>query len=136
MTLRVVFDTNAVISALLFRNGTLVWLREHWASGKVVPLASSETVTELVAALAYPKFNLSRAEIEERLGAYIPHVEVRANLGAIKAPKCRDESDQKFVELAIAAGADVLVTGDRDLQVMRNQVSFAIESPEQYAKRF
>lgn len=41
MKLRVVFDTNVVLSALLFRSGTLAWLRGQWAAGQVTPLAST-----------------------------------------------------------------------------------------------
>lgn len=38
-SLRVVFDSNVAVSALVFRAGRLGWLRD-WAVGTVVPVVS------------------------------------------------------------------------------------------------
>ncbi len=69
--MRVVFDTNTVISALLFGHGQLNWLRDHWRSDDVVALVSRPTVDELIRVLAYPKFNLDKVEIEALLADYL-----------------------------------------------------------------
>jgi hypothetical protein len=61
-TLRAVFDTNVVVSALVF-GGRLRWLRAAWAAQAVTPVVCRETVTELLRVLAYPKFHL-RGRIE------------------------------------------------------------------------
>jgi len=50
--MRVVFDTNTVISALLFR-GSVAWLVTHWQSKTITPLASQETAQEFLRVLAY-----------------------------------------------------------------------------------
>ena len=60
---RVVFDTNTVVSALLF-GGALSWLVEHWRSRVSVPLVSRATAGEFLRVLHYPKFGLSDAETE------------------------------------------------------------------------
>lgn len=135
MTLRVVFDTNVVLSALLFQAGRLAWLRNHWASGAVRVVGSKATVDEIIAALAYPKFRLAPSDIAALLSDVLPHVEVVANVGAAH-PVCRDPADRKFIDLAISARADVLVTGDKDLLALKDQVAFAIETPAEYARRF
>ena len=44
--LRVVFDTNTVISALAFTTGRLAWLRGHWRERQSVSLVSQATATE------------------------------------------------------------------------------------------
>jgi predicted nucleic acid-binding protein len=49
--MRVVFDTNTVVSALLFR-GALSWLVEHWRDREVAPLVCRETANELARVLA------------------------------------------------------------------------------------
>lgn len=136
MTLRAVFDANVVLSALVFRSGEIAWLRSHWSANQAIPLASKESVAELIRVLAYPKFELTAAEIQERLGAYLPHVQIREVGPAISAAQCRDPHDQKFVDLAVAAKADVLVTGDRDLLAMRGAVPFSIDTPAEYRRRF
>ena len=59
--IRVVFDTNTVISALLF-GGALSWLVPHWQLRVSVPLVSCATADEFLRVLRYPKFGLSDAD--------------------------------------------------------------------------
>lgn len=136
MTLRVVFDTNVVVSALRFQAGHVAWLRAHWAARIVRPLGSRATVDELVAVLSYPKFELTPVDIRALLGDFLPHVEVIDVLFVRDAARCRDPGDQKFVDLAIAGRAQVLVTGDKDLLALKTLVPFAVELPAEYARRF
>jgi putative PIN family toxin of toxin-antitoxin system len=132
--LRVVFDTNVVLSALRFQGGQLAWLRGHWAESRVVALASAETIAELIQVMTYPKFGLGPADIQELLGDYLPHVEVIPKVNSAPV-RCRDADDQKFVDLAVSGKADVLVSGDKDLQAL-SEPPFAVESPAEYRKRF
>ncbi|MGQ0585728.1 MAG: putative toxin-antitoxin system toxin component, PIN family [Gammaproteobacteria bacterium] len=133
--MRVVFDTNVILSALRFQAGRLAWLRAHWAARVVDALASKEVTAELIAVLAYPKFELTSRQIQDLLSDYLPYVRL-IDVVVTGTPRCRDPDDQKFVDLAIAGNADVLVTGDRDLLAMKGDVAFAIETPEEYARRF
>ena len=73
--LRVVLDTNVVLSALVFGGGLAGRLRLAWQRGVFQPLASTATVQELVRVLAYPKFRLSAQEQVELLADYLPHVQ-------------------------------------------------------------
>lgn len=134
--LRVVFDTNVVVSALRFQASHLAWLRAHWAARVVQVLGSRATVDELIAVLAYPKFELTPADIAALLGDFLPVVEVVEASHVRNAPRCREAADQKFIDLAICGRADVVVTGDKDLLGLRPDASFAIEAPADYAKRF
>jgi len=56
---RVVFDTTTVLSALLFADGRLAWLRQHWREGGCVPLISRATAAELTRVFRYPVYGLS-----------------------------------------------------------------------------
>jgi predicted nucleic acid-binding protein len=71
---RVVFDTNVVLSALVFRNDVARRLRHVWQSGQCLPLASTDTAQELLRVLAYPKFKLGTDEQHELLAEYLPYV--------------------------------------------------------------
>lgn len=114
--LRVVLDTNVVLSALVFGGGLPGAVRAAWQSGMLRPLASAATVQELVRVLAYPKFRLSAAEQEELLADYLPYVQtVRIPNPPPVVPACRDPLDEPFMQLALAGKARVLVSGDRDL---------------------
>lgn len=135
MSLRVVFDTNTVLSALLFPSGRLAWLRDHWREGDCVPLVCRETVTELLRVLEYPKFGLTPDERHDLLADYLPYTEALSPSGQCPV-SCRDANDQMLLDLAHSGHADVLVSGDRDLLVLTCRPAFAIESPETYRSRF
>jgi putative PIN family toxin of toxin-antitoxin system len=116
---RVVLDTNVVLSALLFGGGPAGRVRAGWQAGRFVPLASTATAQELVRVLGYPKFRLSPTEQEELLADWLPWVEVvRMPDPPPAVPACRDPLDLPFLHLAIAGRAHALVTGDRDLLVL------------------
>ena len=116
---RVVLDTNVVLSALVFRGGAVGLVRHAWQSGLVLPLASTATVQELVRVLAYPKFRLSSAEQDELLADYLPYAEtVRIAQPPPTVPDCRDGQDLPFMHLAVVGKAQALVSGDRDLLAM------------------
>ena len=113
---RVVLDTNVVLSALVFRAGAAGQVRQAWQRGLVLPLASTATVQELVRVLAYAKFRLSKAEQDELLADYLPYAEtVRIPQPPPTVPDCRDVLDLPFMHLAMEGKAQVLVSGDRDL---------------------
>ena len=130
---RVVLDTNVVVSSLLFEAGRLAWLRAAWQSGNIVPLASRETVTELLRVLAYPKFRLMEAERDELMAEFLPHAEtVAVPPRTIEVPACRDPHDRPFLVLAEVAKADALVTGDADLLTLAPVFRRPILSPEAF----
>jgi putative PIN family toxin of toxin-antitoxin system len=130
----VVFDTATVMSALVFANGRLAWLRSHWHGGDCVPLISTMTATELTRVLAYPKFELSIDDRNELLADYIPCCEVITSTRKCKV-LCRDAKDQPFLDLAESGRAECLVSGDRDLLVLAGKTPFVIETPEKYRVR-
>ena len=132
---RVVLDTNVLVSALLFRTGALVWLREAWAAGTIRPLASRETVTELIRVLAYPKFRLGKEDRAQLLGDYLPSCETLAEPQAASIPDCRDPFDRKFLTLALAARADALDTGDKDLLDLASTFAVPILTPAAFRER-
>ena len=124
---RVVPDTHVVLSALVFTGGATARLRQAWQQGTCLLLVSTATTQELTRVLAYPKFELSRAEQAELLADYLPYAEVVAVPTPQPAvPDCRDPHDLPFLELAVAGQAQALITGDKDLLALTGRVPFAI----------
>lgn len=115
MTVRVVLDTKVVVSALLFDHGHLAWLRDGWVTSRFLPLSATATAQEIVRVLAYPKFQLGTADIEVLLADYLPFVETVDIPARVAVPEPPDADDRMFLELAKAARAEFLVTGDRGL---------------------
>lgn len=134
MSRRVVFDTTTVVSALLFANGRLVWLCQHWQQGACIPLISRATAAELARVLRYQKFRLSPEDCRELLADYLPYCEVIEPIERC-ASVCRDANDQPFLDLAQYGRADLLVSGDQDLLTLAGQTTFPIETPEAYRRR-
>ena len=133
---RVVFDTNVVLSALVFAGPATRRLRGLWQQGACTPLVSRATAGELMRVLAYPKFRLSPAEREELLADYLPYAEVvRVPEPPPAVPPCRDPFDLPFLHLA-AAGKATLVSGDRDLLVLSGQAAFPIVGIENFLEGF
>jgi uncharacterized protein len=122
--LRAVFDTNIVVSTLVF-GGRLRWLRAAWAAQLVTPVVWRETVAELLRVLAYPKFRLTLEDRDTLLAQYLPFCET-ASLPSVwpELPAvCRDRDDAVFIALILSARADILVSGDTDLAVLRDKVT-------------
>jgi len=130
--MRVLLDTNVVLSALVFAQGRLAPLRQAWQQGRCQPLVSTITTAELMRALRYPKFKLSAEEQEELLADYLPYcATVRMPAKLPKTPPCRDPFDLPFLQLAIVGKADHLVTGDKDLLSLADMFARSIITAEQ-----
>ena len=124
--LRVVLDTNVVLSALVFGGGQAGQLRRAWQAGAFVPLVSAVTVQDLLRVLAYPKFALTRADQDELLADYLPNAQtVRMPQPLPPVPECRDPMDVPFLQLAATGQAQRLVSGDKDLLVLAHAFHLA-----------
>jgi putative PIN family toxin of toxin-antitoxin system len=133
--LRVVIDTNLVLSALVFAHGRLTPLRAAWQSGQILPLVSRATVAELMRVLAYPKFGLTPTEQEELLADYLPCCETVIIPDPPPAtPQCRDSFDLPFLHLALSGKADALISGDGDLLDLTGKIACPIMPAEQFLK--
>ena len=132
---RVVFDTNVVLSALLFGGPATGRLRRLWQEGDCTPLVSTETAAELLRVLAYPKFRLAPSEQEELLADFLPYAEVVTLPDPLPTvPAGRDPFDLPFLHLAIAGNA-MLVTGDRDLLVLAGTTAVSIVGVESFIQQ-
>jgi putative PIN family toxin of toxin-antitoxin system len=134
-TPRVVLDTNVLVSALLFHAGSLSWLRHAWQSERIRPLASHDTVAELIRVLTYPKFKLTAEEREDLLGDCLPWCETVTVADTIAVPVCRDPFDRPFLALARAARADAIITGDADLLALASGFEVPILTPAAFKER-
>ncbi len=119
--IRVVLDTNCLVSALIFSHGKAGQLRAAWQRGDIIPLVCRESITELIRVLAYPKFKLEQEDIESLLADILPWtetVEMSTSYDAITS--LRDKDDAVFIRLSQAAGAAFLISGDKHLLELRD----------------
>jgi putative PIN family toxin of toxin-antitoxin system len=111
---RCVFDTNVVVSALLFEQSTpaQAFLAALNAGELIV---SVDVVAELNDVLGRERFNryVTEQERERFLRSLLREARLVEIEYEIRA--CRDPKDDKFLELAVSGDADCIVSGDEDL---------------------
>ena len=118
MKLRIVADTNILLSGILYESGNEAQILGLFLEEKAILLASLDTLEELREALTRPKFKLTPTESLALFQIILSKSEILLNVEEA-AEKCRDKDDQKFLDLAHTGSADYLLTGDRDLLEMQ-----------------
>lgn len=134
--LRLVLDTNVVLDLLHFRDAAVEPIMRALRSGAALCFTNPLCSGELAHVLGYPQFDLTTAQAERVIADYsalVRHCDIIACAGLPPLPICSDPDDQKFLELARAAAADLLITKDKALLALarkRHRLSgFRIVTP-------
>jgi putative PIN family toxin of toxin-antitoxin system len=128
---RFVFDTNVIVSALLFEHSKPgIAFYAALARGQV--LLSLPVVHELDTVLNREKFDryVLREEREQFLAALIHAAIFVEPIESVQA--CRDPHDDVFLELALAGEATTIVSGDDDLLALSPFRGIPILTPDQF----
>ncbi len=130
--MKVVLDTNVLVSGIFFGGipGKVVdaWLNERFIA-YITPFIYQEylrTIDEIRLKIR-PLINRDWPVLLPELCPMIPDE---------RRPKriSRDRSDDKFVFCAMNAGANFLVTGDKDLKSLERNFGFKIVSPREFLR--
>jgi putative PIN family toxin of toxin-antitoxin system len=118
---RIVLDTNVVTSALLWRGIPHQLLQAVRQRANLQLYSSAALLEELADVLTRPSLVKQLATIDKQaadvLQDYVSAVEIiRAE--PLAQPVCRDPDDDDVLALALAAQADLIVSGDQDLLVL------------------
>ncbi len=132
MSLKVVLDTNVLISAGLKHN-SFPSLAVRWMEQSGGLLKSKETEQEALAVLQRPRIlsKLAPNFVTQvvKLFAVSELVEITDLI-----IECRDPKDDKFLELAVNGHADVLVSGDADLLALDTFREIPIMTPAAFCR--
>ena len=129
------FDTNTIISALLFeQSNSGLALNRTLESG--ILLLSMDVAEEYANVLRREKFDhyVRRRIREEFLRTLIKEATFIEITETIQA--CRASKDDKFLELAVSGGTPCLITGDEDLLILNPFREISILSPRQFLELF
>ncbi len=111
---KVIIDTNILISAAISGRKPEEVIKFIIASSDYQWIVSPSILDEYVQVLNRPKLKLNSQQ--KQIWLYlIERVTILVNV-AQKVDFERDPKDAKFIECAIAADADFLITGDRDFE--------------------
>ena len=132
---KVILDTNVLVSALLFggKPGELVTL---WQSSAIRPLASKEIMDEYLRVLTYPKFKLTEEDVNFLLyNEILPHFEI---IDVQPGPRIikKDPEDDKFIRCAVAGKAKQIISGDRHLLALKTYQKIKILTPSDFLLEF
>ncbi|CCQ60475.1 putative toxin-antitoxin system toxin component, PIN family [Crocosphaera watsonii] len=129
--LRVVLDTNILISGLLFSPSTPQQVFDGVIAKENI-LISDDTFQELSQTLIRQKFD-KYLSLEKRV-KFISNLTKKAVIVNITeiVNICRDPKDHKFLDLAISGNATHLVTGDKDLLELSAVRNTLIITPSQF----
>lgn len=134
-TLRVVLDTNVLLSGIAYPASVPGKILAAWRLGSVEVLLCSHILDELKRVLPRLKqrHGLSPAEIED----LVDILSIQAELvepDAVAEPTLRDDADQPVLGALLAArkgsGVDYLITGDKDLLALADR--YPIVTPAQF----
>ncbi len=139
--LPLVLDTNVCLDLFLFADSAVAGLHEQLRRGPFRAYYSGETREEWRRVLGYAVWKLDEHRqqclLDEFDGLLARHSVDDLRPKGPTLPTCRDPDDQKFLQLAAALPACVLISKDRDLLKLarscRRKLSFAIVSPGAWA---
>ena len=119
--MRAVVDTNILVRAIIRPRGAVGRVLSGLRRGDYTLLYSKALLDELVDVLNRPrirqKYHLTDRDITTLIRLVLLRGE--AVIPALKIAVCRDPKDNKFLEVAVAGRADVVVSKDDDLLAMR-----------------
>ncbi len=110
--MRVVFDTNVFVSALVFPGGDGERAVQRVIDGHDHLLVSYAIVGELLAVLAR-KFARDREELA-RVAVFVAGIAETIE-PSVSIAVLADEPDNRILECALAGGAELIVTGDKEM---------------------
>lgn len=111
--MRILLDTNVLVSGMLVPEGAPARLLQGWLDGFFQLVTSEAQLRELARVLAYPR--LQKRIDPDQASVILDSLATLATLvapGAVE-PLSGDPDDDVLLAVAIAASADLIVSGDR-----------------------
>lgn len=125
--MRIVLDTNVVVSGLLAELPPPGRVLDMLYSGELLLVFDERIVAEYIAVLSRPRFRFG----PEDIGSFLTIVREGEPIVAPPLPlTLSDPTDLKFIEVAVAGGADAIVTGNaRDFRAAEGTLDIPVVSP-------
>lgn len=116
--LHVVLDTNVLVSGLAYPGSLPGRIVSAWRQGGLNVSLSHYILDELARVLPrLPRIQMSPAEIRDLVDSLMFQADIVEPTGALDKT-LRDQADQPVLQTLMAAKAQYLVTGDKDLLVL------------------
>ena len=135
--IRAIVDTNILVRATIRPQGTVGPVLSELRNGRYVLLYSDALLKEVIEVLGRPRLRTKYQIGEERIRAMLDLILLRGEpvWPTRKIEACRDPDDNAVLEAAVAAGADLIVSGDKDLLVLHPFEGIPIVGPADFLAR-
>ena len=131
--MKVVADTNVLVSALIFPGGSPEAFYRLALEGRIDLVTSRPLLAELGRVLM-EKFGWEAERAEEAIGQVVRLAEIVAPREALSEIEA-DPADNRVLEAAAEGGADAIVSGDRHLLALGSWRGIEIQSPAAFIAR-
>ena len=131
--MRIVLDTNVVVSGLLLDTSIPAQVLDNCIAGVVDMVVDGRILAEYRDVLRRKELGLDPRDVDEFLGvaAYAEQV-----VGTPLPFSLPDPDDQPFLECAVAGAVDALVTGNtRHFRLKEGRLEIAVLTPRQFLER-
>jgi putative PIN family toxin of toxin-antitoxin system len=128
--MKVVLDANVIIAAFAAR-GLCEALLELCLSDHEIIVSRhllAEVQRHLIGKIMLP------VEVAKEIVTLLENRGILVEPVAVDQSVCRDQGDLPILGLAVAAGADYIVSGDKDLLVLKHHGNIPICSPREFAE--
>lgn len=131
--LRVVLDTNVLVSGLAYPASIPGRILAAWRQGSLRVILSRYILDEMIRVLPrLPRIALSAAEIRDLADIFMFLADIVEPTGETEKT-LRDAADQQVLAAFRAAAADYLITGDKDLLALTGK--YPILTPAEFWAR-
>jgi hypothetical protein len=130
--MRVVLDTNIIVSGYL--GGTVEGIIVAWKSSEFTLIVTEVIIDEYLSVLKRPKFKIEQVEIENFSALLIDKAEFVIPLEYIKTIS-NDDSDNKFLDAAVAGQANIIVSGDQHLLELKSFRNIEILNAKEFLEK-
>lgn len=131
--MRIVLDTNVLVSGLLSPFGPPGEIVRMVSSGSVVLCLDARIFSEYADVLSRPRFAFGA----DSVAALLNFIDYRSEVVASSPLEARlpDADDEAFLEVALACGADCLVTGNRGHFPPAARAGVVVLTPAEFAEQ-
>lgn len=136
--MRVVLDTNVWISGWLWGGipGQLIIMA---VNQQITVFASEDLLSELENSLSGGKLQSKIQSLGATVQILVSRTRQLVELSPVTpvdVPQLRDQDDVIIIAVALAANADVIVTGDQDLLTLNEFAGIPIVTPKDFLNRY
>lgn len=132
--LRVVLDTNLLVSYLLTQGKTISRIIDYWKNDDIAVIVSPAIVEELVEVVQRPRLRQHMVTDPKILIELLSFEAVHISGNLTLPGSSRDPKDDKFLACAVEGDAAYIVSGDEDLLSLKKFQGVSIIRPAAFVE--